>query len=569
MASLLRILSYFTSRLGTGEMISDAIFLIGLLVVVWKPHAGDRFFRACEKAGAHLAERKSAAVVLLALAAILSRLALLAYLPVPIPLVHDEFGHLLAGDTFAHGRLANPTHPMWLYFDTIHVNQHPAYMSKYPPGQGAVLAIGELLGHPWIGVLLSVAGMCAAILWMLQGWLPSRWALLGGILVLARIGISSYWINSYWGGAVPAIGGALVVGALPRIRRFARARDALLLAAGASILANSRPYEGIILCAPVAAILLWWLCSARSPAWRITLPRLVLPLCAFMILCGLFMGYYNRRLTGNALLLPEALNGQQYLRAPNFIWERPGKLLHYANPQFESYYNRWLFEYWAKNRVNSFRGVLKHTGTIALKFTYFFLWPELFVPLIALPWVLADRSMRILIVLLGASFLGWFSLVWFLPHYAAAVTAPIFALVVQMIRHLRKWEFRGRPLGIGISRVVVLFTVLLAPFHPRGGTLQPASAVLPPIAYRAQFASQLAAMPGQHLALVQYAPVSASSEWVYNSADIDHAKVVWARVIPGVSLQPLLDYFRGRQVWLVEPDASPPRMSPYAGTAAQ
>lgn len=563
MAHLLPILKFFTSRLGTGEIICDGVFLLGLILALLNPLLGDRFFRACETAGARLAEKKVMAIVSLALAAIVIRLLLLIYLPIPVPTVHDEFAHLLAADTFVHGRLANPTHPLWLFFDTIHVNQQPTYMSKYPPGQGAVLAIGQLLGNPWIGVLLSMAGLCAAGLWMLQGWLPSRWALLGGVLLLARIGIASYWINAYWGGAVPAIGGALVVGALPRIRRFARPKDALILAAGASILANSRPFEGMVLCAPVLLILFWWLCSAKSPPWRISVPRLVVPFCGLMLLCGLFIGYYNWRLTGNPLLMPEVLNERVYSSSPDFIWQRPRLPLHYANAQLEAFYNGWNLNFWASNRVNSFRGVVKHAGTIVLKFVYFFLWPELCVPLIALPCMLRGRSVRILIVLLGFSFLGWFSLVWFLPHYAAVVTVPIFCLIVQSIRHLRQWKYRGRPVGVGISRVVVLMAILLAPFHPRGGTLQPASPIPPRITYRSKFATELAKMPGEHLALVKYTTMQDSGEWVYNSADIDHAKVVWARVIPGTNLQPLLDYFRGRQVWLVEPDATPPRVRPY------
>ncbi len=196
------------------------------------------------------------------------RIALLPVLPVPVPGIHDEFSYLMMGDTFAHGRLSNPPHPMWISLEAFHINGFPRYASMFPPAQGFVLAIGQLLGLPWIGVLLSSAAMCAAIYWMLLAWIPPRWALLGGLLVWLKFCAVSYWINSYWGGAAAAIGGALLLGALTRLLRRPRTRDAVLFAVGLAILANSRPYEGLLFSLPAIFVLLRWRKIIAGEPWR-------------------------------------------------------------------------------------------------------------------------------------------------------------------------------------------------------------------------------------------------------------------------------------------------------------
>ncbi len=556
------LLAHATSR----EIAADLALLACLSFAWLMPLWGNRFFGGIESIGARLADRRGLAVVAIAAATIVIRLSLLWLLPIPVPKIQDEFSYLLAGDTFAHGRLTNPTHPMWMFFDTIHVNQHPTYMSKYPPAQGAVLALGQLLGHPWIGVLLSAAAMCAAVLWMLQGWLPPPWALLGATLVLLRLGIFSYWINSYWGGAVAAIGGALVMGAMPRIIHFQRARDAVLLGIGVAILVNSRPLEGLILCVPVIVVLgarLWgtkWRLPEKLPEKGrprgTSVRRIVIPFSAVLLLTGIFAGYYNWRLTGNPLLLPYVLNDRTYYTSPTFVWQKAGPELHYGNPQLEAFYNGWVRPYTAANRMDGFRHALRHLTTVGGKFIYFFMWTELCVPLFAVAWVWRDRRVRFLVIQAALCGVGFLAVLWFEPHSAAPVIATVFALLTQGMRHLRKWQYRGRPVGIGWSRVVVLFALFLAPWHQRGGTFEAPNKVIPRIEYRARLAAELNSLPGKYLVIVRNAPRAGNiEEWVYNAADIDHAKLVWAREIPGVDMRPLVHYFQGRQIWLAEPDA--------------
>ena len=223
--------------------IEAGLSLVLLLVAIRFPAIGSATFAKAERWFERLASRPGLSVVAVGVLALAARVAVLPVAPVPEPRVNDEFSHLLLADTLNHGRLANPVHPMWMHFETFHEIVRPSYASMYPPAQGVFLAIGQALANePFAGVCLSVAILCAAICWMLQGWLSPSWALIGGVIAVARFAVFNYWANSYWGGAAAGIGGALVLGALIRILRTGKPRHAVWLGVGLALLANSRPY---------------------------------------------------------------------------------------------------------------------------------------------------------------------------------------------------------------------------------------------------------------------------------------------------------------------------------------
>ncbi|HWZ98622.1 MAG TPA: hypothetical protein VN025_12760 [Candidatus Dormibacteraeota bacterium] len=526
------------------------ITLVFLLAAALLPRAIERLFGSVERAFGNLSRRPAFGMAALFFGAIAIRVSLLQLLPVPTPGIHDEFSYLLMGDTFAHGRLANPTHPMWLSFETFHENWFPTYSSMYPPAQGAALALGQLLGSPWIGVLLSAAAMCAGIYWMLCAWMPSRWAFLGGSLAALKLGFTSYWMNSYWGGAMAALGGALVLGALARLFKRENLRDAVLLGIGIAILANSRPYEGFVFCVPAAFLFLRWLWqksksgNSNGTPWA----SVIVPLSAVLILTVAFMGYYNWRLTGNALLFPHTLNVKTYHTAPMFVWQTAKPEKQYNNDRFEEFYNVWEREEYTR----SWKGLKEVSFTKTTRLASSFWWLGLALALPGLPFALRDRKFRTLWVTLALVLVAVYLVVWSNAHYAAPATCLYFALIVQSLRHLRTMTSFSFAWGKALARTAVVLLVVNTGMAAANKECDPMSWTCTGDQSRVLVLKKLRAEPGKHLVMVRYNEddLSVHDEWVFNGADIDGSKILWARELDKAQNEKLFAYFKDRKVWL-------------------
>jgi len=515
-----------------------------------------------EQFGKKIADRKGLCVFLVGFSLFMIRGAGALLLGVPLPRYHDEFSYLLAADTFAHGRLTNPRHPMWVHFETFHVIWQPTYMSMYPPGQGLILALGEVLGNPWIGQLLASALMCAAICWMLQGWIPPRWALLGGGLVVARLGLLSYFTNGYWSACLPAVGGALILGSLPRIQHGAKKLHAVVMAIGLFILANTRPYEGFLLALGVAIALLAWMFGRHRLQVRIFLTRIMLPLVLTLVPLAAWTGYYYYGVTGSPFQMAYDLNRATYAMGRYFIWQKPWPQKTYHHAKMQASYERELRE---ATEYRTLRGFLRRGRGKLYDFWRVYLVPPLPFVLIALPCAARDRRLRVPWMILAIFVMGLAVEVWFLPHYFAPAAALLYLFLMQCMRHLRWFEWKQRPVGLAFVRavsVVYVGTALLriglavAHVHPekewQHGDME-----------RAAVVRELDALPGKDVALVKYAPdFDLDREWVFNGAAIDGSKIVWARDMGAEKNQELLDYYRGRKFWIIEADGSA-KLEPY------
>jgi len=543
--------------------------LVGMVVLCvyrgWVPKLTPKFsMLPAWRAWVKLAHRRKTAVAAVFFSALALRAILLPVLPIPHPEVTDEFSQLLLADTLAHGRLSNTTHPMWVHFESLHIIQKPTYNSDYFPGPAAILALGILAGHPWIAVWVLCAAMCAAFCWMLQAWVTPAWALFGAMLAVVRFDIGSYWINSYYGGCLAALSGALVLGAYPRFLKKPSISLSLVLALGLIAIGYTRPFEGLGVSVPVVVALaiafrkklrVYWMC----------VPAAALVLAA---VAGLLL--YSKAVTGDPLRTPYAANQAAYGWPLGLPWFHvPSVKLRHV--ELQRYYD---YEREAHDRNSSVIGELKHSTLKAQTLWRFYLGPALSIPLVMLPMVWRSRRLRLLLLTAACTILLTLMQFVSLPHYAAPAAACILAVLVECMRRLRRVRRHGRPIGLQLVLAApAIMLVILAvriglekahlPFTQRVN-FESWCCVEPGNQNKERVLETLEKLGGKHLVIVK--PKDNPNDflqWIYNSADIDASPVVWARDLGPEQDRALLEYFRGRQVWLVDPNAQPATLRPY------
>jgi len=488
------------------------------------------------------------------------RLALLPQSPVPIPSGADDFGYLLLGDTLAHFRLANATHPLHSFFEAVFILQEPKYASIFPLGQGLFLAMGEILfRNAWVSVLISCGLFCAACYWMLRGWVTPAWALAGGLLAAVEFGPLTSWVNSYWGGYVSAIAGCLVFGALPRVKESARIGNGVLLGAGLSLQILTRPFEAVFLAIAAIVYLLW----PQRASWRIAAVAGGVVVAALGLAAA-----QNRAVTGSWFTMPYMESRYQY-GVPATLTIQPNALPHRRLTAEQE------LDYRAQAAVHGPETdtLAEYGSRLAYRFRYlrfFFLPPLYFAMLPFLPslrqWRYAWLAGTALLFALGTNLYPYFY-----PHYVAALTSVFVLIGIKGLARLQDPSRNYLALSCAAGFVfwfgiyasgdkdLLAMSDFQSWYYINRGDLQGRESV----------DRMLARETGPQLVFVRYSPAHRFEEWIHNEADIDAARTVWANDAGAEENEKLIHYYPRRKVWLLEPDARPVALVPYTAQQQQ
>jgi hypothetical protein len=371
---------------------------------------------------------------------------------------------------------------------------------------------------------------------------------LGGLLAVMQFGVLSYWVNTYWGGAVSACGGCLVFGALPRIRSFGRMRDGVALGAGLGLQLLTRPFEFAVMLLAVAGYF------ALERRWKLPWRGVAVAFAPAVLL----MLAQNFAVSGSFTTLPYEVSRYEYGVPTTFTFQ-PNPEPHRTLTQEQN------LDYRAQSAVHDGPGfwerLVERTG-----FYRFFLLAPLYL---ALPlFLLRLRERRLAWV---AATIALFGLAdnfypYFYPHYVAALACLFLLVAIAGLERLAGWSAFG-------ARLIVLLCAAHFIFWYGIHAMRDENVRLAMSKYetwdylnegdpegRLAIERQLDAIPGKLLVFVHYSSIHGFHEWIHNAADIDGQRIVRAIDRGGEADEKLHEYYPDRKIYFLEADARPPRL---------
>jgi hypothetical protein len=326
-----------------------------------------------------------------------------------------------------------------------------------------------------------------------------------------------------------------------------------LLGLGIGISWLCRPYETIFL---ILSVLIYLL-----PAWRSMASSAAVAIAILLPALGISL-LQNKQVTGSWTTLPYQLSQYQYGVPTTFTFQT------LPIPQ-RALTREQQLDYDQQAQVHEIAGSYWPRWASRLRFYRFFFLAPLYLALPifliqARQWRFAWALITILLFTLGTNFYPYFY-----THYIAALTCLFVLISVTALDRLSHWNEQAAQILLFLCVAHFLFwyglhaspDAALDAGMSRFETWDAINHGDPE--GRVAVARRLNMQPGRQLIFVRYGPRHRFQEWVHNAADIDQARIVWARDLGAAENQQLLRYYPDRTAWLLEPDAHPPLLQPY------
>ncbi len=358
------------------------------------------------------------------------------------------------------------------------------------------------------------------------------------------------WSYSYWGGAVAAMGGALVFGASTRLLKRPTVLRSVLFALGLVILANTRPFEGVVVASPFCIAMLWFAFTNKRYHISRTLRVVALPFVTVMLIGATLTLLYNYRVTGHALQMPHQLHASQYCVSPPFLFQTARTIPTYRHQEIETFHTSlaigFPFQWYTYSRTRE--GLIRTSIGKLVRLYLGYVGPVLTLALLSLPWIIRRHSFRVVFTSLLCFVVAYETETFAQLHYAAPIF-PLVALVCiaamrQTFNSLKGFSLNLEKIYVGVIMLLFVTMSVMTTYSYTSGLKWNHT--------REKIIHTFSKTSNDHLIFVQYGSQhNPHFEWVYNDANIDGSQVVWARDISLTANTQLRAYFKDRVHWLL------------------